>query len=307
MTPDEFTISEQFLDVGDGHQLYIQDWGNQKALKPVIFLHGGPGSQVKDKHKNVFDPELQRVIFFDQRGCGRSLPYGSLEHNTTQDLVADIERVADHLKLNQFIVTGGSWGSCLALAYALKHPHRVLTMVLHGIFTGSKAEIEWLDKGRFQTFFPDVWDIYLAATPKKYQKDPSSYHFRQIMGNDPALMIESGHAYESLEGAVMSLDDRFTPEPIEDFDSAGIRLEVTYMANGCYLPDRYILDNAHKLKMPVHLVQGRYDAVCPPVTAYELHKRLPNSWLTWTVSGHSTERESWSVIRTLLLQATGAI
>ncbi len=304
MAPDEHTINEFFLDVGDGHQLYVHDWGNKKARMPIVFLHGGPGSQVKDKHKATFDPEFQRVVFFDQRGCGRSLPAGSLEHNTTQDLIEDIEKLVNHCKLEHFVVTGGSWGSCLALAYALAHPGRIEAMVLHGIFTGSQAEIEWIDKGRFKTFFPDVWDIFLAGTPKAHHNNPSAYHFKRIMSDDEQAVKESGYAYENLESGVMRLDDRYTPDSLEEYDPTGIRIEMAYMAKRCFLPDRYILDNAHKLKMPIQLVQGRYDMVCPPQTAYELHQKLPNSWLTWTVSGHHTERESWTVIRTLLLQLT---
>ena len=161
MTPDKYTISESMLDVDNGHQLYIHDWGNQTAVKPIVFLHGGPGGSTKDHHKTSFDPTEQRVIFFDQRGCGRSLPLGSLSNNTTDDLIEDIEIIADHLNLKTFIINGGSWGSCLALAYSLAHPERVTALVLRGIFTGSQSEIDWLDSGKFRTFFPEVWAQYL--------------------------------------------------------------------------------------------------------------------------------------------------
>jgi proline iminopeptidase len=305
MTPDEYTLHETFLDVGDGHSLYIHDWGNAKAKLPIIFLHGGPGSGSKDKYKTGFDPEFQRVIFFDQRGCGRSLPYGSLEHNTTADLVEDIEKIATYLKLKKFVLNGGSWGCALALAYTIKYPQRVKAMVLSGIFTCSKAEIEWLDKGQFVKHFPDVWDIYVNETPKAQQANPSKYHFAQALGTDEAAAKASAYAYENLEGALLNLDDRFTPDKFDEYDPTGIKIEIHYLVNDCFLPDHYILHNASKLKMPIHLVQGRYDMVCPPITAYELHHKLPNSWLTWTTSGHKAERETWSVIRTLLLQLAG--
>lgn len=147
MTPDTYTNQEFFLDVGDGHQLYVQDWGNPQAKTPIIFLHGGPGAGCHDGHKQMFDPALQRAIFFDQRGAGKSLPAGHLEHNTTADLIGDIEKLADRLKLSGFIITGGSWGCCLALAYALKHPKRLKALVLRGIYTASKSETAYLDDG----------------------------------------------------------------------------------------------------------------------------------------------------------------
>jgi len=305
MTPDEFTNQELMLPVGHGHELYVFDWGNKTAKTPIIFLHGGPGGGVKDKYKNSFDPVAQRVIFFDQRGCGKSTPHGSLANNTTADLVEDIEKIADKLKLDKFIVTGGSWGSCLALAYALKYPERIKAMVLRGIFTGSQAEIDYIDQGHFAAYFPDVWDAYLDATPAKYRDDPSAYHTPRILGDDEQAMKESAYAYGNLEASVLSLDDRHTPPPLEDFDPTLARLEVHYMANRCFMPDRFIMDNTHKLKMPIYLIQGRYDMVCPPVTAYELNEKLPNSQLIWTVGGHSAgDRETWNVTRSVLLQLT---
>lgn len=306
MTPDSHTIQETFLEVGDGHTLYIHDWGNKTAKTPIIFLHGGPGDQSKDRHKLPFDPTRQRVIFFDQRGSGRSLPYGSLEHNTTQDLVEDIEKIASHLKLDKFILTGGSWGSCLALAYGLAHPERITAMVLSGIYTGSQAENDWILTGRFRTFFPDAWDAYLAATPKAHHANPSAYHYQRVMSGDEAAARESGYAYQTLEGSILSLDDRFTPGDPATYDPSSARIEMHYMRERCFMPDRYILNNAHKLTMPVWLVQGRYDMVCPPATAYELHQRLPNGELVWTTSGHRAEHEPHSVMHSLLLQLSQA-
>lgn len=300
MTPDAYTIQETFLAVGNGHELYIQDWGNPKAKVTFMFLHGGPGSAAQDKHKQQFDPKKQRVIFFDQRGCGRSLPYGSIEHNTTQDQITDIEKIASHLKVNSFVLVGGSWGCCLALAYAIAHPQKVTALVLNGIWTASKDEANYVDKGEFQKFFPEVWDRYLAVTPKQYHQDPSDYHFKRILGSDTVAIRESGYAYENLEGALLALDDRFVPDSFDEFDPAGVRIEVHYLANQVFLPNNYILDNAHKLQMPVWLVQGRYDVVCPPMTAYQLAKKIPQAQLTWTINGHKADHESWNVQRTIL-------
>lgn len=307
MTPDEHTNKEFYIEVGDGRELYVQDWGNKKAKHPIVFLHGGPGGCSDDRAKAVFSPSSQhRVIFFDQRGCGKSLPYGSLKKNTTPNLVEDITKIADQLKLKQFVLVGGSWGSTLALAYALKYPKRIAALVLNGIFTGSLDEIKWLDRGGFRVFFPDVWERYVQTVPKSHRNNPSEYHFTRILGDDESADRTSGHAYQTLEGSVMALDDRFQPDDITEFDATGIRTEVHYMANGCFMPDRHILNNAKKLTMPIWLVQGRYDMVCPPSTAYELHQKLPNSHLIWTVGNHRTgERETSSVIKTILLQFGG--
>ncbi len=146
MQHDMYTNQELMIDVGDGHTLYVLDWGNKDAKVPFIFLHGGPGSSVKDKHKASFDPARQRVIFFDQRGCGRSTPLGSVENNTTEKLIADISTIAVSLQIPKFIVHGTSWGSTLALAYAIKHPERVSALVIGGVFTASQVETDWLSR-----------------------------------------------------------------------------------------------------------------------------------------------------------------
>jgi proline iminopeptidase len=304
MESDTYTIEEQYLDVGDGHTLYMQDWGNKSAKNPVIFLHGGPGGGCKEKHKKAFDPTKQRVIFFDQRGCGKSTPYGSLEHNTTQDLVQDISKIADTLKLDTFVLHGTSWGSTLALVYAIDSPSRVTALVIGGVFTGSFAEIAWLDQGLFQTFFPDAWQDYLSKTPIAHHDKPTAYHFKTVLEGTPEEQKKSAYAYGCLEGAVMQLDDRTTPDIFEDYDPADMRIEMYYMQNNCFLPDKYVFDNASKLTMPVYIVQGRYDMVCPPEAAYKLHILLPNSELYWALSGHKTEHENQNIFTLLLARAT---
>ena len=300
MGPDKYTIKEFFLDVGDNHQLYVQDWGNKNAKHPVIFLHGGPGSNCKDKFKMNFDPKKQRVIFFDQRGSGKSLPKGELKNNDSQKMVEDVEKIIVKLKLPEVVLTGGSWGSCLALLFGIKYPHRVHGMVLNGIFTARKSEIDYLDSGKFKLFFPDLWDRYVSSVPIKYQHDPSKYHYENIFGDDQDLSKKSAYAYsEMLEGPLLNLDDRYEPENFVKFDSDAIRVELHYLKNNCFLPEGYIFKNARKLTMPIWLIQGRYDMVCPPVTAYELDMLLPNSRLIWSLSGHMISRESWALIKLL--------
>ncbi len=304
MNPDQYTNKEFYLDVGDGHQLYVHDWGNPKGL-PILHLHGGPGSGTSDSAKRNFDPSVHRVIFHDQRGAGKSLPYGSLANNTAADLVEDIEKIAKHLGLDTFVIHGGSWGSTLALAYSLKYPQRIKALVLFGIWTGAQAEIDYIEKGRFATHFPDVWQTYLEATPESHRSNPGKYHLSRILGDDEQAARESAITHLNMEGGIVRLDDRFSPNDPSDpmFDYTFVKIEAHYLVNHCFMPDRYIMDRAHKLDMPVWLVQGRYDMVCPPAAAYELHQKLPNSKLIWTIGGHiGSDRETNTVMRTILLQ-----
>ncbi len=300
MTPDEYTNQELFLEVGGKHQLYVQDWGNPDAKTAIISFHGGPGSGCSNGHREVFNPAQHRVVFFDQRGCGRSLPYGCLEDNTTDHLIEDVNKIADHLKLKTFALSGGSWGSMLPLVYAIKHPERVQNMVLHSIFTGSKFESEWLNNGQFKTHYPEVWDQLLGRTPKEYHSDPASYHFDKIRNGSAIEVIESALAVEEMEGRLMRIDDRSRPLDLATFDPVSATIFAHYASHDWFLPEDYILKNAHKLTMPVHMVHGRYDMDCPPITAYELNKKLPDSTLTWVISGHRAEHEMIVVMQLLL-------
>lgn len=287
MTPDNYTNSEKMINVDDIHSIYVQDWGNIDAKTTFVFLHGGPGSGCNDGHKQIFNPSINRVIFFDQRGSGKSLPYGSLQNNDTEHLIKDINQILDEFKLDKVVLVGGSWGSTLALAYGLKHPERVEAMILRGLFTGSRSEVDFINKGEFKHYFPEIWDDFLERTPKEHHNDPSKYHIKTIFGDDEELAHKSAFAMSVLEVSVISLDERRLPADIEGFDSASTKIELHFVDNLCFMPDEYILDNAHKLKMPVWLVQGRYDSVCPPVTAYKLSKSIQNSKLIWTLAGHS--------------------
>ncbi|HSH31093.1 MAG TPA: alpha/beta fold hydrolase [Candidatus Saccharimonadales bacterium] len=302
MTPDDYTTQETNIEVGDGHRLYVQDWCNKGARVPVLSLHGGPGTPCSDSHKDYFDGSRQRAIFFDQRGTGRSTPYGSLENNTTQHLVEDITKILDSLKIDKVVLMGGSWGSCLALTFAITHPERVDGLVLYGVLTGRQEEMDWLNQAGYRTFYPEVWQAYLAKTPVENHADPTAYHFERILGSDETASKASGYAYNALDSAVMKLDDRFKPGPFEDFDPVPTRIQAHYFTNSHFLPDDHIMNNAHALTMPVYMVQGRYDMVCPPSTAYNLARKLPKAELFWATSGHAPERESTSVLRSILLE-----
>ncbi len=307
MTPDEFTNQEFFLDVGDGYQLYIHEWGNPQAKIPIVVLHGGPGNGCDNRDKKNFDPLIQRVIFHDQRGAGRSTPSVSLVQNTTQDLVEDIEKIADKLSLEKFVLTGGSWGSCLALACGLAYPERVTGMVINGVFTGSQDEMNWLYKGGFRDFFPDVWRQYLDDTPQEHRGDPTAYHFDQALGNDAKRIKQSAYVYQTMELALLKLDDRFTLDDYEAYDPSKILLEMHFAANNWFMEEDYILRNARRLTMPIYMVQGRYDMVCPPFAADKLDQILPNSKLIWSINGHLGQHESRSIQRVLVHQLTETV
>ena len=301
MQADEYTIEEKNIDVGDGHTLYTHIWGNSKSNKTVLFLHRGPGSGCEDIHKTLFDPTVHKVVFIDQRGSGKSTPHGSIDNNKTDDLVEDINKVMDELKIDEFSITGGSWGSTLGLVYAIKYPKRVKRLILRGIFTSRKSEIDFLDKGGFKDIFPDAWEEYVNTVPKKHRFDPSSYHFDRILGNDPEKAKRSAYHYESLVMRLIGLDDRTRIDSYDEYDPSSITIEVNYLVNACYLPEGYIIKNASKLTMPVDIIQGRYDMICPPFTALDLHNELPNSTLHWTIAGHSgRDRANWQTNKALL-------
>ncbi len=292
MNEDEYTNQSFMLDVGHGHELWVHDWGNKQAKTPIFFLHGGPGSQCKDKHKLAFDPTTQRVIFHDQRGAGQSTPLGRWHHNTTQDLSEDINRIADKLGVKQFIITGSSWGSTLALYYTIENPNRIKAVVVGGIWGASKAENAYMNGGTWRTHFPELWDWYVSTVPQEYRSNPSAYHFERALGDDPTAAAESARVFGDMEAGLISLDDRHILTTAKDYDPSGTLIEMRYMAKQCFMPDRFILKNAHKLTMPVYIVQGRYDFVCPPATAYELCQTAPNAHLTWVASGHAAEHET---------------
>lgn len=304
MTPDTFTIKELTLPVGDGHELYVQEWGRKESAVTFLFLHGGPGSGCGDGHKAYFDPTRDKVIFFDQRGCGRSTPYGSITNNTTQLLVEDIVKILDECGADKVVIVGGSWGSTLALAFALAHPSRVKAMVLRGIFTGSKSEADFLDQGGFRAIYPDVWQQFVSSVPREHSDNPAAYHESRLLGSDEQAMKESAFAFATLEDSIMRLDDRLNAGSFDDFDPCPIRMEVFYTSNLCFMPDRHILESAYTLTMPITIIQGRYDMVCPPITAHELHGLLPQSQLVWTVAGHSgNDRANYDATRMAITMA----
>lgn len=301
MNRDKYTLEEFSLDVGDGHLLYAQLWGSKKRkTTPIISVHGGPGSGSNDSHKTLFDPEVHTVLFYDQRGAGNSTPLGSLESNTTDHLVADIDKLAEKVGFNKFALSGGSWGSTLALTYSIKNPQKVSALYLRGIFLARKTDISYLDSGEFRKIFPDLWEDYKNSAPKEYKDNPTNYH-KKNMSSTTKQKDSSAFEYAYLEHSLLRLDDRRPLVEREKFDAAGTLIERYFMDHECFLPKDYILKNAHKISAPVFIVQGRYDSITPPIGAWELHKKLPSSILQWAISGHSgSDRESWSIMKAFL-------
>lgn len=259
-------------DGGTAHRLYVEQCGNPRGI-PVIVLHGGPGGGCSPAMRRYFDPAVYRIVLFDQRGCGRSRPHASVSDNTTWHLVSDIETIRQTLGIDRFIVFGGSWGATLALVYAISHPERVSRLVLRGVFLMTKAELDWFYGGGAGAFFPDHWQRFVQPIPQEERDDLiAAYHRRLFSGN---LMEETRFArlWANWENALASIHhDGPLGESPADYARAFSRLENHYFQNAGFLPfDGWILQNRDRINnIPCTIVQGRYDMVCPPISAWKL-------------------------------------
>jgi proline iminopeptidase len=270
-----------YLAVGDGHEVYYEQSGNREG-KPALFVHGGPGGGGDVNARRFFDPKRYRIVVFDQRGSGRSRPHASLEANTTWHLVADMERLRNHLQLPRWLVFGGSWGSTLALAYAETHPQAVSELVLRGIFLLRQVELQWFYQSGASLLFPDQWEKYVAPIPRAERHDLLGAFHRRLLSRDPAVGRGAARAGGGWGGATSSLlanakrEEQFgAPE----FALALARIEAHYFVNrGFFEHENQLLDGAERLRgIPGVIVHGRYDVVCPIDTAFELHKRWPEA------------------------------
>lgn len=273
------------LEVGNGHEIYFEESGNPKG-KPVVFLHGGPGGGTEPKHRRYFDPNTYRIALFDQRGCGRSTPFASLEHNTTWDLVGDIETVRQHLDIDRWQVFGGSWGSTLALAYAETHPDRVTELVLRGIFLLRKEEIRWFYQEGASWIYPDAWQDYVNHIPAAERGDMLRAYYTRLTSSDPKVQSDAAKVWSVWEGRTSCLvpnDDLIERTGGDEFALAFARIESHYFFNDGWLTNgRELLapQNIEKLrKIPGVIVQGRYDVVCPAKSAWDLHVAWPEATL----------------------------
>ncbi len=267
------------LDVGDGHSLYWELCGNPDG-KPAVFLHGGPGGGSSPDHRRQFDPERYNVLVFDQRGCGKSTPYASLEANTTAHLVADIERLREMAGIDKWLVFGGSWGSTLSIAYAQAHPERVTELVLRGIFLFDQYEVDWLYKeGGASAVYPDKWDEFISLIPEGERGDYVEAYRRRLTSDDPDEQLRAAKAWSAWEGSTVTLLP--SAATIEHFTSPEIavaiaRIENHYMASGGWLAEGELLRGAEKLRgIPGVIVQGRHDTCTPPRAAWALKKAWP--------------------------------
>ena len=283
------------LETGDGHALYWETCGNREG-KPALFLHGGPGGGCSTDNRRLFNPDIYRIILFDQRGAGRSKPIGSLENNTTQDLIRDIERLREYLGVTQFqCVLGGSWGATLALAYAQTFPERVKSLVLRGVFTARQREVDWLYGNGARHLYPEAHAAFAGFIPEAERGDlVRAYHQRLTCGDEEMELSAAAH-WCAYEAKLLTLMPRTPPAaPAPSFASpqtrALARIEAHYFMHQSFLEEGQILRNAgHLSAIPGIIVQGRYDSVTPPVTAYELHHLWPNSLLEIVPdAGHAT-------------------
>ncbi|RDI59451.1 prolyl aminopeptidase [Microvirga subterranea] len=268
------------LDVGDGHRVYWELCGNPRG-KPVVFLHGGPGGGCTPTQRRYFDPDKYRILLFDQRGCGRSTPYASLEANTTWHLVADIERLREMLGVDKWMVFGGSWGSTLALAYAETHPDRVSEIILRGIFTLRRAELLWYYQEGASWMFPDKWERFLAPIPEEERGDLMAAYRRRLTHEDPAVRQEAAQAWSLWEGETITLlPDQNYSDQFGDghYALAFARIENHYFVNEGFFEEGQLIRDAHKLRnIPAVIIQGRYDVATPAKTAWDLHKAWPEA------------------------------
>ena len=283
-----------FLRVCDLHELYFEESGNPDG-KPAVFLHGGPGGGTDEKMRTFFNPKVYRIVLFDQRGCGKSRPHASLVDNTTWHLVADIERLREHLGIERRLVFGGSWGSTLALAYAQTHPGKVTELVLRGIFLLRKWEIDWFyqNPGGAAALYPDLWEPYIAMIPEQERSDMVRAYYNRLTSDDPKVVQPAARIWSVWEGATSFL--RLNPDYVGKFEehtyaAAFARIECHYFINkGFMRTDNQLIEDVGRIrKIPAVIVQGRYDVVCPMKSAWDLHRAWPEADLRIVAdAGHS--------------------
>ncbi len=302
--PEIEPFNNNWLKVSDIHQIYFEECGNPEGV-PVIFLHGGPGSGCNPMQRRFFDPKHYRIILFDQRGCGRSTPQGEVRGNTTDDLVYDIEAIRNHLGIAKWHVFGGSWGSTLALAYALQYASNVKSLVLRGIFLSRSMELKWF-LGEVKLFFPEPWEKLCEFLPADKRHNPIEAYAALVFSDDSTLSIPAAIRWNTFESSIMTLLPKdFSGNKINgDIELARARVQIHYIQNHCFVGHRDLLAEA-KAKLsniPTSIIQGRYDMVCPPQTAWELSQAMPHAEFVMVEdAGHSATE---SGISSALVAAT---
>ncbi len=302
--PEIEPYSHGFLSLDAHHTMYWEQSGNAHGI-PVVFLHGGPGAGSTPAHRRFFDPTFYRIVVYDQRGAGRSIPLGETRNNTTPHLISDLELLRQHLGIEKWLVFGGSWGSTLALAYGETYPSCCLGFILRGIFLCRTKEIEWFLYG-LRNFFPEAWHEFVAPLSTTERDNILSSYYQRLLHPDPTIHMPAARAWSTYEGSCSTLLP--SPETVryfsEDTVALGLaRLEAHYFSHNIFLPENSLLGNVEKLhKIPATIVQGRYDAVCPIVSADDLHQAWPQAeYIIVDDVGHS----AWEPgIRTTLVKTT---
>lgn len=287
--PDIKPYMDDLLPVSALHSIYFEQSGNPDG-EPVVFLHGGPGSGCNPGQRRFFDPAHYRIILLDQRGCGRSQPQGEIRENTTQDLVADLEKLRHHLGIERWLVFGGSWGSTLALSYALAHPQVVTGLILRGIFLSRKLELNWF-LGDIELFFPEQWATLVNFLPAEEQSEPLLAFARRVFSSDSSINEAAAIHWNAFESSIMTLlPGAPSTQPANGpLELSRARVQIHYIQNQCFVADLDFLQKAKTLAhIPTVIVQGRYDMVCPPITAYQLAAAMPHAELHMIAdAGHS--------------------
>jgi len=271
------------LQVDDLHTLYIEECGNPAGL-PVVFLHGGPGAGCSPLHRRYFDPDKYRIILFDQRGCGKSTPHACLENNTSQHLVADIEAIREHLKINQWVVFGGSWGSTLGLLYAQAYPQSVSGLILRGIFLAREKDVQWFYQQGTSRLFPDYWEKFIKPVPEEERDDMVAAYYRQLTGDNEIQQLRAAKAWSIWEGmtATLQTDSAVIGSFSNSHAALSIaRIECHYFINHCWLESNQLISNIDSIRhIPAYIVHGRYDVICPVEQAWALSKTWPEAELS---------------------------
>ncbi len=298
----------------DGHKIYWEDWGNPKAT-PIFLMHGGPGGGFEERHKTMFDPKVHRVIFHDQRGSGRSLPFADTENNTSQGLIEDIEVLRKHLGIDKMYVMGGSWGSTLSLLYTIAHPERVARLLIWGVFLIRQFEVDFVNEGYPRYFYTEAWERFISLVPEAHRKkgdDVMRYYAEKIESKDAEVARKYADEWTLWEISLCSIlydPKKLESETMGDKNNVALaRIEMHYFLNKCFVPENFILDNIHKIKhIPCSLVQGRFDMCTPPISAIDLKKAYgANLSLEIVNAGHLTSdpemaRALNEIINTLLI------
>lgn len=308
--PEIKPYKKGFLSVGSGHKLYYEECGNPNG-KPILYIHGGPGAGCSEDSRRFFDPKKWRIILFDQRGSGRSKPFGSIENNTTWDLMDDMVRLLDELNIMRAVLFGGSWGTTLSLMFSIWNRDRVAGMILRGIWLANKFDLDHYIRGGVAKIYPKVWGRFVSQVPKEHAADPLPYYYKRMTSG--TRKGREHFAYEWARYEMSALHLRPLSEEALDAEiksmsyvSLGI-MEAHYITNGCFIDEDYIVKNASSIpKVPIVMVHGTEDAVCPVISAYRLWKALagPNAYLRLVLAGHAGSEPE---IRKTLIAETNKI